>query len=75
MQSNGEEDFQEVVLGPKKITILEIRQTANTLYDNKCKTKIQQYRSLCQILEKEEYEVNLYPVIDGMKYSKLYCAI
>ena len=41
----------------------EIGYVAGTKYDDKFKANIQQHRSLCQILEKEGYEVNLQPII------------
>ena len=52
------------IIGPRKITILDIGYVADTRYEDKYRAKIQ-HRSLCQMLEKEGHEVELYPVILG----------
>ena len=61
------------MIGRKKITILEIGYVADTRYDDKYKAKIQQHKSLCQILEKEGHKVKLHPTILGTKGSVFDC--
>ena len=60
-------------LGPKKITDLEIGYAADTRYEDKYKARIQQHRSLCQVLEIEGHEVKLYPIILEMQGSVFNC--
>ena len=60
-------------IGPKKITIMEIGYIADTKYEDKYQAKIQQHKSLCQILEKEGHEVELYPIILGTQVSAFNC--
>ena len=72
-KANGEKTTLKEMIGRKKITILEIGYVADTRYDDKYKAKVQQHRSLCQILEKEGHEVKLYPVILGTQGSVFNC--
>ena len=72
-KANGEKTTLKEIIGRKKITILEIGYVADTRYDDKYKAKIQQHRSLCQILEKEGHEVKLYPIILGTQGSVFDC--
>ena len=69
-KANGEQTTLEKMIGRKKITVLEITgYVADTRYDDKYKAKIQQHRSVCQILEKKWHEVKLYPIILGTQGS------
>ena len=72
-KADGEQTTLKEMIGRKEITILEIGYVADTRYDDKYKAKIQQHRSLCQILEKEGHEVMLYPIIPGTQGSIFNC--
>ena len=72
-KANGVQTMLKEMIGRKKITILEIGYVADTRCDDKYKAKIQQHRSLCQILEKEGHEVKLYPIILGTQGSVFNC--
>ena len=50
-KAKGEKTTPKEMIGRQKITILAIGYVADTRYDDKYKAKIQQHRSLCQILE------------------------
>ena len=71
-KADSEQATIKDMIGQKKITILEIGFVVDTRYD-KYKAKIQQYRSLCQILGKEGLEVKLYPIILKKQGSVFNC--
>ena len=54
-KANDEQTMLKDIIGPRKITILEIGYVADTKYEDKYKAKI--HKSLCQMLEKEGHEV------------------
>ena len=64
-KADGEQTTVKDMIGGKKITILKIGYVADTRYEDKYKAKVQQHKSLCQILEKEGHEVKLYLIILG----------
>ena len=68
-KADGEQTTVKDMIGGKKITILKIGYVADTRYEDKYKAKVQQHRSLCQILEKEGHEVKLYLIILGTQGS------
>ena len=72
-KADGEQATIKDMIGREKITILEIGHVADTKYDDKCKAKIQQHRSLCQILGKEGHEVKLHPINLGTQGSVFNC--
>ena len=61
------------MIGPKKITTLEIGYGANTRFDDNYRARFQQHNSLCQILEKERHDEYLHPIILGMQGFVLNC--
>ena len=46
---------------------------ADTRYEDMYRAKVQEHKSLCQILEKEGHEVKLYPLILGTQGSVFNC--
>ena len=72
-KANGEKTTPKEMVALKKITILEIGYVADTRSDVKYKARIQQHKSLCQILEKEGHEVKLYPIILRTQGSGFNC--
>ena len=72
-KANGEQVTLKDMIGRKRITILEIGYVTDTRYEDRYKAKVQQHRTLCQILGKEGHEVKLYPNILGTQGSVLNC--
>ena len=64
--------FQDII-STQEVTHLEIRNVANTKYDEMYNAKIQQDRSLCHVYEKEGYEMIVHPVILGVQGSVFNC--
>ena len=72
-KADGEQTTLKEMIGRKEITILGIGYIADARYEDRYKAKIQQHRSLCQILEKEGHEVMLYPITLGTQGSVFNC--
>ena len=73
VEADKEQTTLKDMIGAEKTIILEIRYVADTGHDDKCKAKIQQYRSLCHILEEEGHGVKFYPIILMTQASFFYC--
>ena len=61
------------MIGTKTMRILGNGYVPDTRCEDRYKAKIQQHRSLCQILGKEGHEVELYPIILGTQGSVFKC--
>ena len=72
-KADGEQTTLQDMIGRKKITILEFGYVADTRYEDKHRAKVVRHKSLCQILEKEGYEVKLYRIILGTQGSIFNC--